>query len=83
MTRSGRVATLEETKAQFQKSWDAWKAWANLEEPGVSHGTHNYSLWPVDFPNPNGLISWWRKPLDSTTSEPRFTAGLFLDRDPH
>ena len=34
MTRSGRVATLEEAKAQFQKSWDAWKAWANLEEPG-------------------------------------------------
>ena len=26
MTR--RVATLE----QFQKSWDAWKAWAKLEE---------------------------------------------------
>ena len=32
MTRSNRVATLEEAKAQFQKSWDAWKAWANLEE---------------------------------------------------
>ena len=32
MTRSDRVATLEEAKAQFQKSWDAWKAWANLEE---------------------------------------------------
>jgi hypothetical protein len=27
----GRVATLEEAKAQFQKSWDAWKAWAKLE----------------------------------------------------
>ena len=27
-----RVATLEEAKAQFQKSWDAWKAWAKLEE---------------------------------------------------
>jgi hypothetical protein len=26
MTRSDRVATLEEAKAQFQKSWDAWKA---------------------------------------------------------
>ena len=24
MTRSDRVATLEEAKAQFQKSWDAW-----------------------------------------------------------
>jgi hypothetical protein len=32
MTRSDRVATLEEAKAQFQKSWEAWKAWANLEE---------------------------------------------------
>jgi hypothetical protein len=25
MTRSGRVATLDEAKAQFQKSWDEWK----------------------------------------------------------
>ena len=32
MTRSDRVATLEEAKAQFQKIWDAWKAWASLEE---------------------------------------------------
>ena len=32
MTRSDRVATLEEAKAQFQKNWDAWKAWAKLEE---------------------------------------------------
>jgi hypothetical protein len=32
MTRSDRVATVEKGKAQFQKSWDAWKAWANLEE---------------------------------------------------
>jgi hypothetical protein len=32
MTRSDRVATPEEAKAQFQKSWDAWKAWAKLEE---------------------------------------------------
>ena len=32
MTRSDRVATLEEAKAQFQKSWDTWKAWAKLEE---------------------------------------------------
>jgi hypothetical protein len=31
MTRSDRVATLEEAKAQFQNSWDAWKAWAKLE----------------------------------------------------
>ena len=28
MTRSDRLATLEEANAQFQKSWDAWKAWA-------------------------------------------------------
>ena len=35
MTRADRVATLEEAQAQFQKSWDAWKAWAKLEEvPG-------------------------------------------------
>jgi hypothetical protein len=27
-----RVATLDEAKAQFQKSWDAWKAWAKLSE---------------------------------------------------
>ena len=26
------VTTKEEAKAQFQKSWDAWKAWAKLEE---------------------------------------------------
>ena len=32
MTRSDRVATLEEAKAQLRKSWDAWKAWAKLEE---------------------------------------------------
>ena len=32
MTRSDRVATLEEAKAQFQNSWDAWKAWAKLGE---------------------------------------------------
>ena len=32
MTRSDRVATLEDAKAQFQQSWDAWKVWAKLEE---------------------------------------------------
>src|SRR3954447_6032293 len=32
MTRSDPVATLEEAKAQFHKSWDEWKAWAKLEE---------------------------------------------------
>ena len=32
MTRSDRVETFEEAKAQFQKSWEAWKAWAKLEE---------------------------------------------------
>ena len=30
MTRS--IAWPEEAKTQFQKSWDAWKAWAKLEE---------------------------------------------------
>jgi hypothetical protein len=34
MTRSNRVATLEDAKAQFKKSWDEWKAWAELEEQG-------------------------------------------------
>jgi hypothetical protein len=28
----GSLATLEEAKAHFQKSWNAWKAWAKLEE---------------------------------------------------
>jgi hypothetical protein len=32
MTRSDRVPTLEGAKAQFQNSWDAWKAWAQLQE---------------------------------------------------
>jgi hypothetical protein len=30
---SGRsVASTRPAEAQFQKSWDAWKAWAKLEE---------------------------------------------------
>ena len=36
MTRSDRAATLEEAKAQFQKSWEEWKAWAKLEEGAVT-----------------------------------------------
>ena len=32
MTRSGRVTTLEEAKAQLRKSWDAWKSWAKIAE---------------------------------------------------
>jgi hypothetical protein len=28
----GFAPTLYGAKAQFQKSWDAWKAWAKLEE---------------------------------------------------
>ena len=32
MTRSDRVATLEEAKADFQKCWDDWKVWAKLVE---------------------------------------------------
>jgi hypothetical protein len=35
MTRWDRVATLEEAKAQLQNSWDAWKAWAQLEERAI------------------------------------------------
>ena len=32
ITRFDKAASLEEAKAQFQKSWDAWKVWAKLEE---------------------------------------------------
>jgi len=32
VTRADRVATLDDAKAHFQKSWDAWKAWAKLED---------------------------------------------------
>ncbi len=32
MASADRAETSEEAKAQFQKSWDAWKAWAKLEE---------------------------------------------------
>jgi hypothetical protein len=32
MTRADRVATLEVAKAGVKKCWDAWKAWAKLEE---------------------------------------------------
>ena len=40
--RANRVATLEEAKAQFQKNWDAWKAWTNMEEqPGRLGDTDN------------------------------------------
>jgi len=37
-------ATLEEAKAQFQKSWDAWKAWAKMEEvpQGIKHPRRKY-----------------------------------------
>ncbi len=30
MKRADCVATLDEAKAQFQMSWDAWKAWAHF-----------------------------------------------------
>ena len=51
MTRLDRVATLEEAKAQFQKSWDAWKAWAKLEETERRRGLINAAplrsqAWP-------------------------------------
>ena len=32
MHTDGTAANLEEAKAQFQKSRDAWKAWAKMEE---------------------------------------------------
>jgi hypothetical protein len=32
VTRADRVATLDDAKANFQKCWDEWKAWAKLEE---------------------------------------------------
>ena len=28
----GHAPTLDDAKAQFQKSWDAWKAWVKLEK---------------------------------------------------
>ena len=28
----GTATNLEEAKAQFQKNWDEWKAWAKMEE---------------------------------------------------
>ena len=31
-TRSDRVVTLEDAKAQLRESWDAWKVWAKLKE---------------------------------------------------
>jgi hypothetical protein len=39
MTRSDRAATLEEAKAQFQKSWDEWKArakWRRRSDPALA-----------------------------------------------
>ena len=32
LTRSDRVSTLEEAKAQFETAWRQWLAWAELEE---------------------------------------------------
>jgi hypothetical protein len=29
---STAIRNSEKAKAQFQKSWDAWRAWAKLEE---------------------------------------------------
>ena len=31
MTRSDRVSTLEEAKAQFETAWRQWLAWAKLQ----------------------------------------------------
>ena len=44
MTPADRVATLEEAKAQFQKSWDAWKALAKLEEVAESRLARSTNL---------------------------------------
>ena len=44
MTRSDRVATLEEAKAAISKSWDAWKAWANLEEMPLGRVTEGNAM---------------------------------------
>jgi hypothetical protein len=43
MTRSDRVATLEGAEAQFQKSWDAWKAWAKLERKYCAAVTQRFA----------------------------------------
>jgi hypothetical protein len=36
---------LEEAKAQFQKAWDEWKAWAKMEESpemrSIDHSTRS------------------------------------------
>jgi hypothetical protein len=50
MTRSDRVATLEEAKAQLQASWDAWKEWAKrwrirTTSPLDWAQTQNNTLW--------------------------------------
>jgi uncharacterized protein (DUF736 family) len=37
MTRADKVATLEEAKAQFQKSWDAWNSSPKMEEHRANH----------------------------------------------
>jgi hypothetical protein len=41
VTRADRVATLDDAKAQFQKGWDAWKAWAKLEEEPYNQEIQN------------------------------------------
>jgi hypothetical protein len=35
MARADRVATLEDANAQFQRSWDAWKAWAKFGRSAI------------------------------------------------
>ena len=51
MTRSDRVATLDDAKAQFQKSWDAWKAWVKLEKcPNLAYpACRAYEQQPIFF----------------------------------
>ena len=48
LTRADRVATLEEAKAQFQESWDAWKDHSGrLFDPIISKGSAGYTPQPT------------------------------------
>ena len=49
MTRSDRVATLEEAKAEFQKSWDAWKAWAKLKRSIMAINRRTLTTGPLQL----------------------------------
>ena len=56
-----RVATLEEAKAQFQKSWDAWKAWASWRRCRANREIVDYvSTSFVPRPVPRGAFLYCR-----------------------